>query len=354
MINQIQGIQSNLSSLASNATAIISSTSNNVSLVSAANMQAAYSTVASASSAAANDAAYASSILGQVQANATQQANLAQQVVQQNPVPVGDVQRAGSLSMLNASMAQSQLAAQRAAIDKLNADSGDIAGDYAAEIQAQQQARLGQSSLMYDQVVAAKGHASSMVGQIAQKMAQDRASRAANVSMSQADQSIQIGLLRHGMSSLVTTFDQFVQIVNQSFKSSKDDRDGFVAALLGALRNKLTQLDNSVYQQDQAMVQSLVELGGSLDSYQNDPFDQDLNNFVSQLQSWSLSELKAIQDQDASIPSFVNDKTLEIPSTLNTTINAAVVSIAQTAQNVLQKNGIPIPRSLTDYVTTYR
>jgi hypothetical protein len=353
-IDLIKAIQQNVTQMASNATSTLTNVTGNLSLIGAGTMQSAFASVSNATVAAAQDAQFAASILAQVQGNATLQATNAQIAMQQNAAPAGDVQKAGSLSILNANMAQAQLAQQKTAIDKLLSDSGSISNDYAAEVQAQQQARQGQSSLVYDTVVAAKGQASAMLGKITQKMAQDRASRGSNVTMTQADQSIQIGLLRHAMTSMINVFDRFVSSVQTSFETSSSDRDGFVAALLGNLRQKMTQLDNDIYKQNQDLVQDLVDVGGTFDSYQNDPFDSDLTAFANRIQTWANSELQSINDQDNSIPNIVNSTTLAIPASLNTTINQAVLDVANTAKSILQKNGKTVPDSLNAYITQYQ
>jgi hypothetical protein len=353
-ISALEAIQKSLGTLSATASQNLVNASSEQSVVDGKDMQNAFAVSAQANDAAAADAKFASETLAKVQAAATEQANQALASMQANQVPAGDVQRAGSLAMLDASMAQSKLAQQKAAIEKLNADSSSIASDYAAEIQAQEAERQGKASLVYDSVVAAKGATSAMVGKIAQQMAQNRAARASNITSTQSDESIQIALVRRGMSGLLNIFDRFVSVVSSSFDSSTSDRDSFVAALLGGLRQRLIQLDNDIYQANQALVQNLIELQNSSDAFQNDEFDRDLAAFVQDLQTWGQSELSTIQEQDTNIQNAVNSATLTAPSTLDSTVNSAVLNIAQTAQSVLQKNGVAVPTSLTDYIAKYQ
>jgi hypothetical protein len=255
--------------------------------------------------------------------------------------------------MLNANMAKSQLAQQKMAIDKLLADSASISTDYAAEVAAQEQARQGKSSLVFDRVVAAKGEAAAMMGSITQRMVQNREARAANVTSGKADQQVRIGLLRRAMNSLVDVFDKFISTVQGSFKTSAGDRDGFAVAVLGALRQKMTQLDNEIYKDNQDLVQDLVDVSGVFDAYQTDPIDNDLKVFGDRVKAWTTAEVEAIAEQDNAIPLVVNETTLAVPSTLNNTINSAVLSVAKTAEDILVKNGKPVPAELTAILSEY-
>lgn len=352
VMTQIQGVYANASALAATAATMMQSTTAGLAGSRPAEMGTLYSAVDSQVLAASTDAKYASYILGKLQTSASGAVANATAAAQANQVPASEVERQASLARLNANVANTQLMQRKAEIDALSSDAGSVADDYQREVQIQTLAHTEKANTVYDSVVAAKGDVTQMLGRITSKIVAIQAGKESDASLSDAEKQIKIGLLRRAVVALLDIFDKFMDTVRANFDAGEEDRDGFATTLLTHMRQRLVNLDNELYKNNQDLVQMVTEVETSAETLTQADIDNQVKSFEDRFAAWEKTQEDAVAADAADLPTIVNDASLAIPTSVDESVSVAVKRVAETARSVLESNKRTVPDEILSIINT--
>ena len=154
------------------------------------------------------------------------------------------------------------------------------------------------------------------------------------------------------MVALLDIFDKFMDTVRANFDAGEEDRDGFATTLLTHMRQRLVNLDNDLYKNNQDLVQMVTEVETSAETLTQADIDNQVKSFEDRFAAWEKTQEDAVAADAADLPTIVNDASLAIPTSVDESVSVAVKRVAETARSVLESNKRTVPDEILSIINT--
>jgi hypothetical protein len=314
------------------------------------NMSSIFDLVANYTALAGLDAANASAVINKLSVAASGNINDAIQFSNSKKVSQDAIDREASLAALNENIANSQLAARRAALAQLQADSSQLASAYADQVEDQTNAQMNTASAVYNSVVKARADTASAMARIQQAFASQSSNVENAIDGQQSQSSTDIANLQNQMTLLLSLFNQYIQTIHGTFALADSDRQSFTNAVLVDVGNKLSVTDNDLIQMDSDMTEKIGDVSDAIGSIQNSKVESTAASLLNGFQAWLETQISLIQQDSTDLE---NISMSADTTSMQSNLNDAVAAVAANAKDLLTKSGLSTS-AIDDILRNYR
>ena len=347
VINNLIGIQSKIGDIASTMGSALGGVDSNVVGSAPATLPSLLTQITGVQSQAGVEAVAISKTLDTLQQTAKSQVKAVGAIQQSASDGQNRVDNSAALAKMNEGIANSRLAAQKAAIDKLQADSKSVAGGLMDAVNAQVMVKANQADGVYDSVLAVQSQVSKSMGAILNSIGSLQSSQSSVLSISDNANQVNIQNMRNSLNGMMSIFNTYMSSAASQFAASDADRSNFVRAMVLDVQKLLGSTDASVQGMNQKVADYISQVNKNWGSFQGSNVDSSTSRLDSLVNDWATAEgmtLAAAQSNEDGL----NGRNVFDYSPVTQKLNQVLIDVAKNGINLLKGSGLTVPQRLVD------